>query len=336
MSSYIKSFPHLLLVLRVIHRWCYVTGLSRNKAGAGNTSNVMGSVLLVQCMRKGQIQNFNEDHITSKVRKLVRGAMTESDMYVEWEKVIRLLGDDAAENANSTRLPTPKLGEMLMRFFEAHKSFFEEEVPDPLARILRARKFEDLLDKDQVNLVKEHMRCAYQLLALYGDVQIMLTISGSEDYNVIYLSPLLSSFFAGVEKSKALEITRKSGARSVVIRPKLPRSRNSAILEVKGSEPTIRAVEVELDRMEKQASRDRVSLMSGCFVEDASVVLYEGSRHENDHVSLTPYDGPCHQTHDSLARHVALVTNPTCSEYPRRRFTEKFFQQLKVCQPVTM
>ena len=313
-----------------------MTGLSRNKAGAGNTSNLMASVLLFQCMRKGQIQNFNDGHISSQICNLVRGAITESDMYVEWEKVIRLLGDDAAENANSTRLPTPKLGEMLMRFFEAHKSFFEEEVPDPLARILRARKFEDLLDKDHVNLVKEHMRCAYQLLALYGDVQIMLTISGSEDYNVIYLSPLLSSLFAGVEKSKALEITRKSGARSVVIRPKLPRSRNSAILEVKGSEPTIRAVEVELDRMEKQASRDRVSLMSGCFVEDASVVLYEGSRHENDHVSLTPYDGPCHQTHDNLARHVALVTNPTCSEYPRRRFTEKFFQQLKVCQPVTI
>ena len=71
-------------------------------------------------------------------------------------------------------------------------------------------------------------------------------------------------------------------------------------------------------------------------MEDASVVLYEGSRHENDHVSLTPYDGPCHQTHDSLARHVALVTNPTFSEYPRRRFTEKFFQQLKVCPPVTI
>ena len=193
MSSYIKSFPHLLLVLRVIHRWCYVTGLSRNKAGAGNTSNVMGSVLLVQCMRKGQIQNFNEDHITSEVRKLVRGAMTESDMYVEWEKVIRLLGDDAAENANSTHLPTPKLGEMLLRFFKAHKSFFEEEVPDPLSRILRARKFADLLDKDHLNLVKEHMRRAYQLLALYGDVQIMLAISGSEDYNVIYLSPLLLS-----------------------------------------------------------------------------------------------------------------------------------------------
>ena len=88
--------------------------------------------------------------------------------------------------------------------------------------------------------------------------------------------------------------------------------------------------------MEKQASRNRVSLMSGCFVENASVVLYEGSRHENDHVSLTPYDGPCHQTHDNLARHVALVTNPTFNEYALRRFTEKFFQQLKVCQPVTI
>ena len=84
--------------------------------------------------------------------------------------------------------------------------------------------------------------------------------------------------------------------------------------------------------MAVQASRDRVSLMSGCFVEGASLLLFEGSRNENDHVTLTPYDGPCHQTHDNLARHVALVTNPTSKdlEYPFRRFTEKFFQQLKV------
>ncbi|KAL9959557.1 hypothetical protein ACROYT_G032888, partial [Oculina patagonica] len=176
-----------------------------------------------------------------------------------------------------------------------------------------------------------------QLLALYGDVQITLAISGSEDYDVIFLSPLLTSFLAGVEKSKAQEIARKTGATSIVIRPSFPRSRTSAILEVKGSEPAIRAVERELGKMTTQASRDRVSLMSGCFVEDASLLLFEGSRNQHDHVTLTPYDGPCHQTHDNIARHLALLEEGrrafrgfTSSEYAFRRFTEKFFQQLRL------
>ena len=73
--------------------------------------------------------------------------------------------------------------------------------------------------------------------------------------------------------------------------------------------------------------------MSGCFVEDASLLLFEGSRSQNDHVSLSPYDGRCHQTHDRLARHVALLENVTYDGiYAYRRFTEKFFQQLRLLE----
>ena len=330
-----KTYPILLLLLRLIHRWCHVTGLSRNRAGAGNTSNILTSMLLAQCMRKGHVQNFNEDHITTKRLQIMQGEVTDGDAYMQWEELIRSLEKSTTENPNDPHYPqaemiTSQLGEILMEFFQTHETSFERKVPDPLASILRMRKFAESLDKEHLDLVKEHMHRAYQLLALYGDTQIMLAISGSEDYHVIFLSPLMSSFVAGVKRSKAQEIAKKTGARSVVIRESFPRSRSSAFLEVKGSEPAIRAVEKELEKMAVQASRDRVSLMSGCFVEGASLLLFEGSRNENDHVTLTPYDGPCHQTHDSLARHVALVISPTCNEYPQRRFTEKFFQQLKV------
>lgn len=265
----------------------------------------------------------------------MQGEMTDGDVYMQWEELIRSLEESTTENPNDPHYPegemiTSQLGEILMEFFQTHETSFERKVPDPLASILRMRKFAESLDKEHLDLVKEHMHRAYQLLALYGDAQIMLAISGSEDYHVIFLSPLLSSFVAGVKRSKAQEIAKKTGARSVVIRERFPRSRSSAFLEVKGSEPAIRAVEKELEKMSVQASRDRVSLMSGCFVEGATLLLFEGSRNENDHVTLAPYDGPCHQTHDRLARHVALVTSPTCNEYPQRRFIEKFFQQLKV------
>ena len=337
LSRYIKSYPQLLLVLRAVHRWCCVTGLSRNAAGAGNVSNILATLLLLQCMRKGHIQNFNEEHIVTKRQQLIQGGVTDGAQYMEWENIVRFLEEVCSENPNDppltqTWLGTAQLGTVLMTFFQTHDSSFEKDLPDSLARTLHVRKLAELLDKEHLVLVKEHMQRAYQLLALYGDVQIMLTISGSEDYSVIFLSPLLTTYLAGVEKSKAQGIARKTGATSIVIRPSFPRSRASAILEVKGSEPAIRAVERELEKMSTQASSDRVSLMSGCFVEDASLLLFEGSRNQKDHVTLTPYDGPCHQTHDNLARHLALLKQPTYNEYAFRRFTEKFFQQLRVLE----
>ena len=334
LSSYIKSYPDLLLVLRVIHRWCCVTRLSRNAAGAGNTSNLLSALLLAQCIHNMQIKNFNEEHVLETMAHQMHGGARDGKQYMELENVIGYL--EAYQNDSHFPQVEPditQVGQLLVNFFQSHDSCFERELPQSLARLFRARKLSKLLGKDHLVLLKEQMQRAYQLLALFGDAQIMLTISGSEDYNVIFLSPLLSSFIAGVEKSKAQEIARKTGARSVIIRPNFPRSCSSAVLEVKGSEPAIRAVERELEEMSKIASRDRISLMSGCFVEDASLLLFEGSRSQNDHVSLSPYDGRCHQTHDRLAPHVALLENVTNDGiYAYRRFTEKFFQQLRLLE----
>ena len=334
LSSYIKSYPDLLLVLRAIHRWCCVTRLSRNAAGAGNTSNLLSALLLAQCIHNMQIKNFNEEHVLETMARQMHGGARDGKQYMELENVIASL--QAYQNDSQFIQVEPdiaQVGQLLLNFFQAHDSCFEKELPQSLASLLDARKLSELLEKDHLVLVKEQMQRAYQLLALFGDAQIMLSISGSEDYNVIFLSPLLSTFIAGVEKSKAQEIARKTGARSVIIRPNVPRSRSSAVLEVKGSEPAIRAVERELEEMSTLASRDRISLMSGCFVEDASLLLFEGSRSQNDHVSLTPYDGRCHQTHDRLARHVALLENDTNDGvYVYRRFTEKFFQQLRLLE----
>ena len=330
-SSYTKFYPRLLLVLRAVHRWCCVTGVSRNAAGAGNISNILVTLLLVQ--------NFNEEHIATKRQQLVQGGVTDGGQYMEWETIVRFLEEFCSENPNDPQftreeLNTAQLGAVLMTFFQTHDSSFENDLPVSLASILHVRNLAELLDKEHLLLVKEHMQRAYQLLALYGDVQIMLAISGSEDYHVIFLSPLLTTYLAGVEKSKAQGIARKTGATSIVIRPSFSRSHASAILEVKGSEPAIRAVERELEKMSSQASSDRVSLMRDCFVEDASLLLFEGSRNQNDHVTLTPYDGPCHQTHDKLARHLALLDpkQATLNEYAFRRFIEKFFQQLRVLE----
>jgi hypothetical protein len=112
-------------------------------------------------------------------------------------------------------------------------------IPEPFACILSSNKVSQLIEVGKIDLIQDQMQRAYQLLAQYGDVEIMLACSSSEEYIVIFLSPLLSFSVSGVEKSKAKEIATKTGATSVVIRSSLPRSRKSAILEVRGNEPTI-------------------------------------------------------------------------------------------------
>ncbi|XP_027049491.1 uncharacterized protein LOC113676949, partial [Pocillopora damicornis] len=183
LSSYIKSYPHLLLVLRAIHRWCCVTRLSRNAAGAGNTSNLLSAVLLAQCIHN---THFNEDHVLETIAHQMHGETRDDKQFMELENVIKYL--EAYQNDSQFPQVEPditQIGQLLMTFFQAHDS----------------------------------------------------------------------------------------------------------------------------------------------------LLLFEGSRSQNDHVSLTPYDGRCHQTHDQLAQHLALLENVTNDGiYPYRCFTEKFFQQLRLLE----
>ena len=327
-----------------------MTGLSRNKAGAGNVSNMLNFLFLTQCVQKDKIENFSGDNVSQQKQDLLQGKKSDGQLYMEWETVINFL---EATQENPNKINPAGLGEMMLEFFQTQELSFEKQLPDFLRSIVHECNFAACLENEHLELVREQLHRAYQLLALHGDAQIMLDVSGSEDYKVIFLTPLLSNFVAGVEKSKALEIERKTGVKRAIIRHRVEKSkaleierktgvkraiirhrfrqsRNSAFLEVNGSEPAIRAVEKELEKMSKQASRDRMSLMSSCFVEGASVLLFEDSRIENDVLDLTPYDGPCHQAHDKLARHVAFVKDPENNGYPLRCFTEKFFQQLQV------
>ena len=138
LSSYIKSYPHLLLVLRAIHRWCCVTRLSRNAAGAGNTSNLLSAVLLAQCIHN---MHFNEDYVLETIAHQMHGGTRDDKQSMELENVIKYL--EAYQNDSQFPQVEPditQIGQLLMTFFQAHDSCFEKELPQSLARLFRARK----------------------------------------------------------------------------------------------------------------------------------------------------------------------------------------------------
>ena len=332
---FVERNPRLLLVLRVIHRWCSGTGLLRNPADAENISNVLNILFLSQCINHGEIESFQADQVQKKLDGFVRGQGTDVNLCTKFEEIWNVVGNQTNnEEAEGNINLSTNLGRNLLLFFQSYETSLDMIIPEPFACILSSNKVSQLIEVGKIDLIQDQMQRAYQLLAQYGDVEIMLACSSSEEYNVIFLSPLLSFSVSGVEKSKAKEIATKTGATSVVIRSSLPRSRKSAILEVRGNEPTIRAVRRDLENMTVQASGDKWSLMSGSFGDGANLMLFEGSKNVKDAITLTPYIGWCHQTHDGLPRHVAFVKNPTIpiTQYMFSRFSDKFFQQVQLLE----
>lgn len=329
--SLVEKNPHLLLILRVIHRWCSEIGLLRNSTDPKNISNVLNILFIAQCIERGEIESFQADEVLQKCDQLCRGEVTDVNLCTKFEEIMNFVCDHANSKQQERHLKLTSLGGMLMLFFKSYETFVDIAIPKTFTGVLAEENVSQLIESDQIDLIQDNLQYAYQLLAQYGDVEIMLACSSSEDYKVIFLSPLLSHSMSGIEKSKAKEIARKTGATNVTIRTGL---RRSAILEVRGNESAIRLVQRELDKMTIQASGNKWSLMSGSFVDGANLSLYEGSKSVKDVITLTPYVGPCHQTHDKLPCHLAFVKHPTTQsmQYMFSRFKEKVLQQFQVLQ----
>ena len=246
-------------------------------------------------------------------------------------------GTEAQKRA-SLAIGDAGVGDILLTFFQAYNTTVEKELPETFATLLGVRTLAELLDQEHLRLLKEHMQRAFHLLALYGDVEVLLTLSGSEVERVIFLSEDLSYTIAGSESHNAFELSRKTGAR-VTIRPRVPGSGMGLILRAIGTEAAVASVERALNAMATQAIRNRAAIMSVCFVKEAKYMLFEGCVNDDDVVTLVPYYGNHQSTHDSLALYVPMLAKPryglrkigaAYTGYEFLAFQEKFLTQIEV------
>lgn len=279
LSSYIKSYPGLLPVLRLLLNWGHVTGLSGHGVDAGIKSNVLVFLLLIFCVSKELVQNFNLAHVWNHCLLMSTGQVNDATLIQEWQKVITALqSTDTSEGETKSPLTLgdQQIGEILLTFFQAYNTTLEMEIPHTFASLLGVRKLAELLDSEHLCLLKEHMQRAFHLLALYGDAEVLLTISASEIDRVIFLSEALSYTMAGSERHNAFELSKKTGAR-VTIRPSLPGSGFGLVLQAIGTESAVTAVERALNAMATQALRNKAAVMSVCFVKEAKHMIFEGN-----------------------------------------------------------
>ena len=341
LSSYIRSYPGLLPVLRLLLSWGHVTGLAGHGVEAGIKSNELTFLLLMFCASKNLVQNFNMESVWERCLQISIGQVSDIVLIQEWRDVLASLpSSESSENEASVpiTLGDEEIGEILLTFFQAYNSTLEAEIPQPFASLLGVAKLSELLDAEHLRLLKEHMQRAFHLLALYGDVEVLLTISASEIDRVIFLSEELSYAMAGSERHNAYELSKKTGAR-VTIRPSLPGSGFGLVLQAIGTESAVASVERALNAMATQALRNRAAIMSVCFVKEAKLMVIEGSLSDDDRITLVPYYGNHHPTHDSLALYVPMLINPRSdlrrigaafTRYEFQSFKEKFLTQVQV------
>ena len=278
LSSYIKSYPGLLPVLRLLMNWGHVTGLSGHGVDAGIKSNVLVFLLLIFCVSRRLVSNFDLEYVWSKCFQVSSGQVNDAVFEREWQRVLSALQptetSEGVKNVSIT-LGDQQVGEILLTFFQAYNTTLEMEIPQTFASLLGVRKLAELLDSEHLRLLKEHMQRAFHLLALYGDAEVLLTISASEIDRVIFLSEALSYTMAGSERHNAFELSKKTGAR-VTIRPSLPGSGFGLVLQAIGTESAVASVERALNAMATQALRNKAAVMSVCFVKEAKHMIFEG------------------------------------------------------------
>lgn len=344
LSNYIKFYPGLLPLLRLLVNWGHVTGLAGHGVDAGIKSTVLVFLMLIFCVAKGVIQNFDLEEVWNQCYEISTAGKVKDGIFVrQWQEVLAALQSKKLFEKEKTApitLGDQQIGEILLTLFQDYNATLDMEMPETFAYLLGVRKLAELLDPEHLRLLKEHMQRAFHLLALYGDAEVLLTISASEIDRVIFLSEALSYTMAGSERHNAFELSKKTGAR-VTIRPSLPGSGFGLVLQAIGTESAVAAVERALNAMATQALRNKAAVMSMCFVKEAKHMLFEGCLSDDDRVTLVPYYGDHHSTHDSLALYVPILANPRPglhrigAAYTRHEFLsfqERFLTQVQVIE----
>ena len=279
LSNYIKSYPGLLPLLRLLVHWGDVTGIAGHGVEAGIKSTMLVFLMLIFCVSKGLIENFDLMQVWKQCFQISTGQIKDLDFLQHWEKVIASLQSQVTQLKGNDNIPITlrdqQIGEILLTFFQEYKAILDMEIPNTFASLLGASKLAELLDPDHLRQLKEHMQRAFHLLALYRDAEVLLTVSASEIDRVIFLSKALSDAMAGSERYNASQLSKKNGAR-VTIHPRLPGSASGLVLQAIGTEFAVAAVEQQLHAMATQRLRIMAKSMTVHFVKEAKQTLLEG------------------------------------------------------------
>ena len=279
LSNYIKSYPGLLPLLRLLVHWRDVTGLAGHGIEAGIKSTMLVFLMLIFCVSKNLIENFDLVQVWKQCFQISTGQIKDLDFLQHWKGVIASLQSKVTQlKGNDNTLITlrnQQVGEIFLTFFQECNAILDMEIPHTFALLLGVSKLAELLHPEHLRLLKEHMQRAFHLLALYRNAKKLLTMSASEIDRVIFLSETLSYTMAGSERYNASQLSKKTGAR-VTIRPSLPGSAFGLVLQAIGTEFAVAAVERALNTMATQALRNKAAIMSVCFVKEAKQMLFEG------------------------------------------------------------
>ncbi|KAK3698052.1 hypothetical protein QZH41_010823, partial [Actinostola sp. cb2023] len=308
--------------------WAHVSGLTGHGKRMIANSNALIFMFLSHCVNQGHVQELSDDVIQNFYRR------PSYDCLSEWENVL----NRAVDHAQGTpSLRGTSLGEVLIQFFASHVSIVELRIPHSISKLVKAKTIDELLNPSSLTLLQEHFQRAYHVIVLYGDLDCLLRLSGAEKRHVVHLSTGLSNAMKGAERENARGMQERTGAQ-VRIRAKGSSVTYRLIVEAKGTEIQIEAVDQILQDMTRTTSALRAAFMSMCFVKGASQILFESSRNNSEAVTLVPYHSYHHPQHDGTRLYTPMLASRwtlrgpslTVSNHVFNSFKQKFITQFNL------
>ena len=219
MANYIKSYPGLLPILRLILQWGHDSRLTGHGEHDGTNTTVMVFLVLVFCVYQRYVRNFDEDGVWATCLGISTGQVTSQEMYGDWERVVHNLDALTAgamptvQRSLAVKIGHVSIGEALLSFFRMYNMVLDVGIPEPFAGFLGVSHVAELLDPERLRMLREHMQRAFPILALHGDVKVLLSLSKSEVHRVIFLTGALSYTMMGSESHNARELSKSTGAK---------------------------------------------------------------------------------------------------------------------------
>ncbi|XP_001631543.2 uncharacterized protein LOC5511133 isoform X2 [Nematostella vectensis] len=185
LTSYIKSFPGLLPILRFLLIWGHRSGLTGHRGHVGINTNALVFITLAFCVSKGFIQELKKETIDAAMKKMVNPGQE----LTEWENVLgNLTGVHGRRKYMQVTLNGHTLGGVLMSFLAEHSRINILAFTPSIAAVAGKTHVRYLVSKQQLDRLSEHMQRAQMSLALKSDLADFLCQSATEMRRALPLS----------------------------------------------------------------------------------------------------------------------------------------------------
>ncbi|CAD7703173.1 unnamed protein product [Ostreobium quekettii] len=302
---YMKQYPYLLPLLRLLAGWVKGTGLTDPGRGLVD-SCVVPFMFLNMCLNDGEFPILS----TAEVEEVCEMVACGRDVCLfadleGWQRVVKAaLGMDAQRKGS--------LGDLLLEFFRHGRRHIDDPIQPCFRGVLfkeGSPSFGQLMGDRAAHLLLEEMDRACHRLSLRADASALLTVDRLEQLHYIETNAAYS--ILGAESGFGKFLRRRSGATEIEVFPRTDPKAPGLLIRAVGTAAAHWSVGRIVRNLGGQYANDEKNTAlytrASSATEGAYCYLMEGAESQGDRIVLEDYHRPCHPYHDRAAKSVARM-----------------------------